>query len=132
MAFPNTEAAPADAAKTNDAEEPLPTYTPATDIYTRSDAIVVTADMPGVGEGDVDIRIEDNALTINGRAQEEKREGYSLIYSDYAPGVYERSFALPADIDRSKVTAEMKHGVLTVVLPKSEDSRPRRIPVHAA
>lgn len=113
-------------------EADWPTYVPATDVYRRDDAFVVVADMPGVKQGSLEIELDKNILTIAGVADEAGVEGHSLIYQGYQPARYERSFTLPADVDRDKIEATIKHGVLHVVLPKSEAAQPRKIPVRVA
>jgi len=111
-------------------DEGRPIYTPATDIYVREDAIVVLADMPGVIEKNVEVNLDDNVLTLRGSTEPESNEGYEVLYRDYEPGVYERSFTLSAEIDREKINAQMKHGVLKVVLPKAAHAQPRKIQVQ--
>jgi HSP20 family molecular chaperone IbpA len=88
--------------------------------------------MPGVSEEDVDVTLEKNVLTITGYVQASEREGYSLAYSEYSEGDYERTFVLSDEVDRSRIEATMKDGVLKLLLPKSEALKTRKIEVHSA
>lgn len=112
-------------------ERPAPVQTPAVDIYERKDALIVVADMPGVDEDSVDIHVEGQALTIEGRVRPEPIEGYELAYSEYTPLSYRRSFTLSDAIDGTKIEATIKQGVLRIVLPKAEAAKPKRISVNA-
>jgi HSP20 family protein len=128
------EMTPKKAAPTGDGLErtrDVTVFIPRTDIYERKDAIVVTADLPGVDEKAVDINVEKNVLTITGRVNRQGIEGHRLIYSEYQVGDYQRTFTLSNDIDVSKIEASMKDGVLRITLPKSEKVLPRKIAVTA-
>lgn len=110
-------------------EESRTVYRPATDILARENGFMVTADMPGVDRKHVEVNVEDNTLTIRGVATLDEPEGTNLIYREFEPGVYERSFTLPAEIDVESIKAELKHGVLKVNLPRAPEAQPRRIEV---
>lgn len=110
----------------------LPTVVPPTDVYRREGEFVVVADMPGVSQSSLEIELDKNILTIVGVAEASPVENHQLIYQGYQPARYERSFTLPADVDREKIVATVKHGVLTVVLPKSVAAQPRKIPVQVS
>ena len=103
---------------------------PSADIYEKADALVVVVDMPGVDESSVDIRVERNVLTIEGRVAQETHEGYRLAYSEYAPYDYHRAFTLSNEIDPSRIEASIKHGVLRLTLPKAKAAMPRKIDVR--
>lgn len=108
----------------------VPIYVPAVDIYESQDALVVVADMPGVGPENVTIDVHDNTLTIRGTVTlEETKE--RIHVREYGVGDYSRQFTLGRVIDQSKIEAGMKNGVLTVTLPKSDISKPRKIAVKA-
>jgi len=100
---------------------------PPVDIYETDDAITVVADLPGVGKEGVDVRVEDGVLTIKGKA------GYNppanMLLEEFNLQNYYRQFQLTDEIDRSKIWAESKNGVLTVRLPKAEKSKPKQIKV---
>jgi HSP20 family protein len=104
-------------------------YTPAVDIMERKDDIVLLADMPGVDETSVDITLEKNVLTIYGKVAEEIPDGYTLYLSEYGTGDYQRVFTLTEEVDRDKIQATLKNGVLRLVLPKAEAVRMRKITV---
>lgn len=106
-------------------------YVPRTGIYELEDTILVVANMPGVDEDSVDITLEKNLLTIKGYVEDHAPEGYSLSYAEYAVGDYERSFTLSDEIDREKIVAEVKDGVLRLHLPKAEPAMAKKITVKA-
>jgi HSP20 family protein len=106
-------------------------FSPQVDILERKEDIVVTADMPGVDEKSVDISLEKNILTIYGAVEEETLTGYRPFYAEYGLGDYERVFTLSDEIDRDRIQATVKNGVLKVVLPKAEGAKSRKITVRA-
>lgn len=108
---------------------PTTTFQPAVDIYESSEALVVTADMPGVGADGVEIAVEGDQLTIEGRVRPREYEGLKPVHVEYGIGDYYRQFTLGDTIDREAIKAEMKDGVLTLHLPKAQHARVRRIPV---
>ncbi len=107
-------------------------YVPRVDIYETDEAVHVVADMPGVDEKSVDITLEKNVLSIYGEVNPDKPENYSLAYAEYEMGDYERKFTLSDEIDRDKIEASVKDGVLRLTLPKAGPAKTRRIPVKAA
>jgi HSP20 family protein len=109
-----------------------PVLTPAVDIYETNEKIVVTADMPGVDDKGVEITLEQDVLTIEGRVVDEERPGCALVLSEFNRGDYRRVFTISTDIEREKISAEMKDGVLTLVLPKAEPAKAKKIVVRAA
>ena len=104
-------------------------YTPAVDIMERKDDIVLLADMPGVDETSVDITLEKNVLTIYGKVMADVPGGYTLYLSEYGTGDYQRVFTLTEEVDRDRIQATVKNGVLRLVLPKAEAVRTRKIAV---
>jgi HSP20 family protein len=105
-------------------------YSPAVDIYESEDAITVLADLPGVDKDLLDVDVEDRQLTITGRvAQPEER--FQPLYREYGIGGYTRSFRLGDTIDPSKIGASLKDGVLTLVLPKADRLKPRKIEISS-
>lgn len=101
--------------------------TPAVDIYETDDALVVVADMPGVGKDDVDVRLEDDLLSIMGKVSHPQRA--NPTYEEYGLLNYHREFRLDEEVDRENIKAELKQGVLTLTLPKKEAAKPRQIEV---
>jgi HSP20 family protein len=107
----------------------VPVYIPAVDIYESEDALVLVADMPGVGSDNVSIDIRDNQLTLRGTIQLEPGDKERLLLQEYGIGDYFREFALGRTIDQAKIEAAMKDGVLTLTLPKADIVKPRKITV---
>jgi HSP20 family protein len=107
-----------------------PICAPEVDLYDREDAFVLLADMPGVDEKHVEVTLENDVLTLRGRADLHEVEGRTLLCGEYVAGDYERSFTLSNEIDRERITAQMRNGVLTLVLPKATRAVPRQITVE--
>jgi HSP20 family protein len=106
-------------------------WSPAVDIMETEDALTVKADLPDVKIEDIDIRVENGAMTLKGFRKFEKDEkvkGYHRIERSY--GEFVRSFAVPNTVEADKVAAEYKNGVLTITLPKKEAAKPRQIKVE--
>jgi HSP20 family protein len=108
---------------------PARVFLPTADIYETDDALNVVLEMPGVEKNSVDIRVEDGVLKIDGRLDFSKYQGLQPLYTEYNVGHYSRSFRLPSRIDQTKIAAELKDGVLSLVLPKVEEAKPRTIQV---
>ena len=106
---------------------PRPMFLPPADIYETRDSIVVLAEMPGVALDGVDITLERRVLTIRGRSAANDHAGYQRVYNEYANGDYERAFTLSENIDRDRIEATLKDGVLHLVLPKAETAKARKI-----
>lgn len=108
------------------------TFVPRVDIYETKESIFLIADMPGVDEKTVEVELEKNILTITGWTDEGKLKDHSLLFSEYETGDYERSFTLSDEIDREKINASVKQGVLLLELPKAEKVKPKKIAIKAA
>ncbi len=104
-------------------------FTPAVDIIEHTNDIVLIAEMPGVDEKSVDLTLEKNLLTIHGHVGNETPDKFKLLISEYGLGDYERTFKLSDEIDRDKIHASVKDGVLKLVLPKAEKAKVKKIPV---
>ncbi len=105
---------------------------PAVDIYEDKEEIVCRAEVPGMELKDVDVRLEDSTLTLQGHRRlfkEEKKENYQRVES--VSGHFTRSFALPGTIDRDRIRAEMKDGILEVHVPKREGAKGKSIPIQS-
>lgn len=109
----------------------VPIFIPAVDIYETDKELVVLADMPGVPMENVEIDLNNDQLTVRGSGSTGQMAGTQLL-SEYAGGDYYRQFTLSNIIDRSKIEASMKDGVLKVNLPKVEAAKPRKITVNAS
>jgi HSP20 family protein len=111
-------------------ESALTTWAPAVDIYETPNELVVKADLPDVNEKDIDVRVENNLLTIRGERKFEKsvsEENFLRVERTY--GSFSHSFSLPNTVNAEAIGAEYKNGVLTVTLPKREESKPRQVKV---
>jgi HSP20 family protein len=109
----------------------LTTWAPAVDIYEDENALVIKADLPDMNEKDLDIRVENNTLTVKGERkfeQKVKEENYLRIERTY--GSFSRSFSLPNTVNTEAIKAEYKNGVLTVELPKRAESKPKQVKVN--
>ena len=118
-----------------DWETPMSTTTwnPSVDIFENDSEVVVKAELPGMNAKDIDVRLENNVLTLKGERhfeKETKEENYHRVEREY--GTFSRSFALPAAVNGDKVSAEYKDGVLKIVLPKKEETKPKPIKIAAA
>ena len=107
-------------------------FQPAVDIFETKDELVVVADMPGVPPDGLDVHLEGDQLTIEGRVRPEEYEGLKPLYVEYGVGGYFRRFTVGEMIDRDGIKAQIKNGVLVLKLPKAERARARRIAVEAA
>jgi HSP20 family protein len=101
---------------------------PPVDIYETDDALMVVVDLPGVEKEDVDIRVEDDILTIKGKS--EYTMPPNTLRGEFNLQGYFRQFQLTNEIDQNRISAESKDGVLTVRLAKAERSRPKQIKVR--
>jgi HSP20 family molecular chaperone IbpA len=106
-------------------------YVPLVDIVETSDALVLVSELPGVDQNGVDVVIEKNVLTIRGKVDDHVPQGFKLSYEEYGIGDYERTFTLPNEIDRDRVQAMMKDGVLKLTLPKVKQAAARKVAVTA-
>ncbi|MES2141750.1 MAG: Hsp20/alpha crystallin family protein [Pseudomonadota bacterium] len=105
-------------------------WAPCVDIKEEPDRFLIFADIPGVDPGDIEIAMENGVLTIKGErssAKKEEKEGYTRI--ERSKGSFYRRFALPDTADPERVTAEGKHGVLEIIIPKREKAKPKKIKV---
>ena len=109
---------------------PARMFLPTADIFETDRALTVVMEMPGVDKENVDVSVENTVLKIDGRIDFSKYEGLEPVYTEYNIGHYTRSFRLPSTVEQSKISAEMKDGVLRLVLPKAEKAQPRKISVN--
>lgn len=108
---------------------PGPVFLPAVDIFETPEALVLVADMPGVSTERVTLDIRDNNLTITGEIRPPIEEKETMLVQEFYTGDYQREFQLGANIDRNRIEAAMKDGVLRLTLPKSAQAKPRKIEV---
>jgi HSP20 family protein len=108
-------------------------WAPAVDIFEKEGNLVLRAELPGVDAKSVDIRLENNVLTLRGERRfdnEIKRESYHRVERAY--GSFSRSFTLPSVVDQGSIKANYKDGVLEVTLPKREEAKPKQIEISTS
>ena len=115
--------------KKTESTAPGRSFLPVTDIFETADALTVVLEMPGVDRNSIEASVEDDIVTIEGRIDHSKYEGMQPVYTEYNVGHYARSFEISNSIDQSKISAQMKDGVVTIVLPKAEQTKPRKIQI---
>jgi HSP20 family protein len=106
-------------------------FAPAVDVYEDEHNVTLKIEVPGIDEKDIDVRIEDNTLTVHGERKiekEEKEENYRRVERQY--GSFTRTFNLPATVDAEKVQADYDKGVLKITLPKKAEAKPKQIKVN--
>ncbi len=111
-------------------ESNMTTWAPAVDIYETENELVLTADLPDIDEKNLDIRVENNMLTIRGERQFEKKvseENYLRVERAY--GSFSRSFALPNTVNAEAIRGDYRNGVLTVQMPKRAEAKPKQIKI---
>jgi HSP20 family protein len=116
--------------KGQEATTPMRAFMPNADIFETEDALTLVLEMPGVDRDNIDISVENGVLTVEGKINLGKYEGLQPVYGEYNVGPYRRSFRISSQIDQDKINAEMRDGVITLVLPKAEEAKPRRIEVR--
>ncbi len=120
---------PAEAAP--EATRSRPVWRPLTDIVETKDGIQVIVELPGVSPQDVDLTVEKRVLTIRARAQTIEPERLRLVHAEYQPGDFERAFTFSDEFDLERIDAQMKNGVLTLTVPRTEATRPKSITIKA-
>lgn len=108
----------------------LTAWAPLVDIFETAQELVLKADLPDLDEREIDVRVENNMLTISGERkfeQSERQDNYLRVERAY--GTFSRSFALPNTVNPERIDAEYRNGVLTVKMAKREESRPKQIKV---
>lgn len=114
--------------RTDDSAQPA--WAPAVDIYETENELVVKADLPDVNEKELDVRVEDNLLTIRGERKFEKSVTEdNFLRVERAYGAFSRSFSLPPTVNAEAIQAEYKNGVLNIHIPKREEAKPKQIKV---
>ncbi|GIW82176.1 MAG: heat-shock protein [Gemmatales bacterium] len=107
-----------------------PTFSPRVDICENDEELVLYADLPGVEPEDIDIRFERGELSIYGKCKP-RHQGTHLL-NEFEVGDFYRAFSIYEEVDADRISAELKNGVLTVHLPKSDAVKPKRISVKAS
>jgi HSP20 family protein len=106
-------------------------WSPPVDILERGDEVVLKVDLPGVNQNEIDIRVEEGGLTIQGErkfVKESSEENYVQIERPY--GTFRRTFSIPRTIDQGSIKASYKDGVLRIILPRRQEIQPKQIAVE--
>jgi len=108
------------------------TLAPLVDIFEDPTGITLLADMPGVAKDSLNVRVEADRLFLEGQAGVEVPEGFALYHAEVRESVYRRSFVLGPALDTANIDANLKDGVLTLRIPRSQEARPRHIEIKTA
>ena len=106
------------------------TWTPSVDIYETENDVVLTAEIPGIEDKGIEIKIEDSTLSITGERKlekETKEENYHRIERAY--GTFYRSFTIPHNVDQDKIQAEHENGVLKITMPRKPELKPQKVKI---
>ena len=117
--------------KAEEATTPTRAFMPNADVFETEDALTVVLEMPGVDRDHMEIGIDNGVLTVEGQIDFGKYEGLRPIYGEYNVGPYRRSFRISNRINQDRISAEMRDGVITLLLPKAEEAKPRKIEVKS-
>lgn len=106
-------------------------WIPPVDIFERGDMLVISVELPGVGSSDIDVRVENGVLTLQGqRRRSEEVDDKNAYRLERIFGTFSRSFTLPTTVDPTKINARYKDGVLEVQLPKAEEAKPKKVQIQ--
>ena len=106
--------------------------TPPIDIHDAPEGLVLEADLPGVTDSGLDIQLEDNVLSLHARVEPPAPGDARLIHEEYRVAEFFRSFILSDEVERTRITAELRDGVLRLTLPKAERAKTRRIEIKTS
>jgi HSP20 family molecular chaperone IbpA len=106
-------------------------YIPPIDIHEGAEGLTLEADLPGATERNLQIHLEDNVLNLFAKIDSPAPEGARLVHEEYRLGNFHRSFILSDEVDRERITAELRNGVLRLFLPKADRARTRRIEIKS-
>lgn len=111
--------------------KPAATILPDVDVWEDAGVITLTADLPGVSNKGLNVRVDNDTLLIEGEASLDMPEGMEAVYAEVRTPHFRRSFALSRELDTARIDAALKDGVLTVTIPKTEEAKPHRIEVRS-
>jgi HSP20 family protein len=106
-------------------------FAPPVDVYEDEHNVVLKVEVPGIDEKDIDVRVENNILTVHGERKvekEEKEENFRRVERQY--GSFTRTFTLPSTVDAERIQADYDKGILKIVLPKKAEAKPKQIKVN--
>lgn len=112
-----------------EATVPARYFVPPTDIFESADALTVVMEMPGVTKDNVTVDLENNALQVDGKIDFANYRDMEPVYTEYNIGHYRRGFAISSKIDQDRISAGLDNGILTLVLPKAAEAKPRKIEI---
>ena len=113
-----------------DREQAYPLRTPKTDIYETHDSFVIIAEVPGVETQNMDITLTNNILTLDARVTASHTDEQDPVYQEYIAGDFRRVFTLGDDINRDKIHASLKNGLVRITLPKAAETQPKKINIE--
>ena len=113
-------------------QEQQPAVLPVVDVYEDAAGITLLADMPGVPRDQLELKVEGDALLIEGAVQRPTPDGLEAVYAEVRVPRYRRSFTLSRELDSARIDAKLKDGVLTLRIPKQAHAQPRRIAVTSS
>ena len=118
--------------KGQEGTKPTRAFLPNADIFETEETLTIVLEMPGIDRDHIEVGVEDGVLTVEGGIDFGKYEGLQPVYGEYHVGPYRRSFRISNRVDQDKISAEMRDGVIKLVLPKAEEAKPRKIKVKSA
>lgn len=104
-------------------------FVPPTDVYETEDALTVVMEMPGVDRDNLDVSLVNDTLRVEGRIDSSRYQAMEPVYTEYNVGHFTRSFSLSSRMDQEHIAAQLEDGVLTLTLPKTADTKPRKIAI---
>ena len=108
-------------------------FLPAADLAVSDSDLVLTLDLPGLTAEDLEIEVRDDALIVRGeRRPREAGDGTSYVYAQRPVGSFEHRIQIPSGVDADAITASVEHGVLSLIVPKPEPAKPRKIQIGSA
>ncbi|SDH73936.1 Molecular chaperone IbpA, HSP20 family [Pseudomonas benzenivorans] len=118
--------------KRSERPEETQTLLPQVDVFENKDGILLLADMPGVPKDKLELRVENDTLLIEGEITPDTPEGMEAVYAEVRLARYRRAFSLSAELDTSRIDAQLRDGVLNLRIPKHAHAQPRKIEVKVA
>lgn len=118
--------------KRSERPEETQTLLPQVDVFENKDGILLIADMPGVPKDKLELRVENDTLLIEGEIAPDTPEGMEAVYAEVRLARYRRAFSLSAELDTSRIDAQLRDGVLNLRIPKHAHAQPRKIEVKVA
>lgn len=112
--------------------EEAQTLLPRVDVYEDKDGILLVADMPGVPKDKLELRVDNDTLTLEGDIAPDTPEGLEAIYAEVRLSRYRRAFGLSSELDTARIDAQLRDGVLNLRIPKHAHAQPRKIEVKVA